>query len=484
MKIRSRVGPRPPVRRRLAGLLPVLVLSAFTVLVPGRPASALPSSSVYTAGTAAAHGSTGDTVLNGPLVDMAAAPGGGYWQLGSDGGVFSYGGAPFYGSTGDLTLNKPVVSMSPTRSGKGYWFVASDGGIFNYGDAGFFGSTGDLTLNRPVVGMAPTSTGKGYLLVASDGGVFAFGDAKFSGSLGDRAIAAPIVSLTPLPSGDGYWLLDRDGEVYPFGTAELHMVEYGYTRAVVPFTDIQSSPTGEGYWTLDEAGLVLAHGDAARLQPEVSFGPGQRAIGVASTVDGTGLWVTTTGRYVPRTAGASGPHSFLYRDGRGLPLRWNACAPITWLFNPALAPAGAEQLLRDGFDYVGSITGLQFRYGGTTTQAPGTRGPGTIIVGWVPRLGAAGVAMPIPSGSGGVGRIVSGAVQLNADLIGGRFFGLTVGWATGGWGPVLLHEIGHSLGLGHVADEHQLMEPSGGITSTFGPGDLAGLHQLGAAAGC
>jgi hypothetical protein len=88
---------------------------------------------------------------------MATTPTGkGYWLVASDGGVFSYGDAVFFGSTGNLVLNKPIVGMTPMPTGKGYWLVATDGGIFSYGDAGFFGSAGSLDLNKPVVGMAPS----------------------------------------------------------------------------------------------------------------------------------------------------------------------------------------------------------------------------------------------------------------------------------------------------------------------------------------
>ena len=80
--------------------------------------------------------------------------GAGYWLVASDGGIFTFGDAGFFGSTGNLVLNKPIVGMAPTPSGRGYWLVASDGGVFTFGDAGFYGSTGDLRLNRPVVAMA------------------------------------------------------------------------------------------------------------------------------------------------------------------------------------------------------------------------------------------------------------------------------------------------------------------------------------------
>jgi hypothetical protein len=85
--------------------------------------------SVFGAGDAHDFGSTGTTLLSGPLRDLArTGDGQGYWLLGSDGGVFTYGDAGFFGSTGGIRLNKPAVAMAATSSGQGYWFVASDGG--------------------------------------------------------------------------------------------------------------------------------------------------------------------------------------------------------------------------------------------------------------------------------------------------------------------------------------------------------------------
>jgi predicted Zn-dependent protease len=45
---------------------------------------------------------------------------------------------------------------------------------------------------------------------------------------------------------------------------------------------------------------------------------------------------------------------------------------------------------------------------------------------------------------------------------------------------IVLHEFGHLVGLDHVADETQLMNPETvvGITD-FAAGDLAGLSRLG-----
>ncbi len=149
-------------------------------------------------------------------------PAHGYWLVASDGGVFSYGDAHFFGSTGNLVLNKPIVGVAPTPDGGGYWLVASDGGIFSFGDASFFGSTGNLVLNKPIVGMAPTADGRGYWLVASDGGIFSFGDAAFHGSTGNLVLNQPIVGMAPTPNGGGYWMVASDGGIFAFGDAGFH----------------------------------------------------------------------------------------------------------------------------------------------------------------------------------------------------------------------------------------------------------------------
>jgi hypothetical protein len=164
--------------------------------------------------------------LVAPIVGIAADPSGGYWLVGSNGGVYAFG-APFYGSTGNLVLDQPIVGMAADPSGGGYWLVASDGGVFSFGNAPFLGSVpgvlGELAehLDKPVVGMAADPSGSGYWLVAADGGVFSFGSAPFQGSvpgvLGELAehLAAPVVGMGA--SGNGYWAVGADGGIFSFG---------------------------------------------------------------------------------------------------------------------------------------------------------------------------------------------------------------------------------------------------------------------------
>ena len=227
---------------------------------------------IFTYGDAGFFGSTGDIVLNRPIVTMSATPTrAGYWLAASDGGIFTFGDAGFFGSTGDIVLNKPVVGMVPTRSGLGYWLVASDGGVFAFGDAVFYGSTGDIALNKPIVGMAATPTGDGYWLVASDGGIFAFGDAPFLGSTGDLKLNKPIVGMAALPAGAGYWMVASDGGVFSFGRAAF----FGSTGDIVlnsPIVALTPSATGQGYLFTAADGGVFAFGDAPFLGSAAELG--------------------------------------------------------------------------------------------------------------------------------------------------------------------------------------------------------------------
>jgi hypothetical protein len=84
----------------------------------------------------------------------------------------------------------------------------------------------------------------------------------------------------------------------------------------------------------------------------------------------------------------------------------------------------------------------------------------------------------VPTRAGGA--IVTAQVALDADqrLAGGFGPGSTDG-------EVLLHELTHAVGLGHVDDATQVMYyRTTNSESEFGAGDRAGLRAVGAEAGC
>ena len=354
-------GPRDLPAHRAQALVAV-VLAAVLVAVSSRPRrrTFLTGIRCAAAGAAVDHGSTGNLLLNRPIVDIApTVSSSGYWLLAGDGGVFSFGNAQFFGSTGGLRLNRPALRMAPTPRGAGYWFVASDGGVFAFGDAAFHGSMGGRFLARPMIGLIPTSTGRGYWMVAEDGGVFAFGDAGFLGSLGGISIAAPIVALAPTPTNNGYWLLGRDGAMYAFGDA-AYLGRESFVTGLA--TDIAALPDGTGYTLLDETGALWTHRSAGGSVAAPTGNPhaGSRAVGPRVTANSAGAWVAWSGR-------AQSPDwGFVQGNFRTLAgVDWSRCRGILWKFDPRNAPPNALALYEELFDYAGRATGITFTYGGT-----------------------------------------------------------------------------------------------------------------------
>jgi hypothetical protein len=193
-------------------------------------------------------------------------------------------------------------------------------------------------------------------------------------------------------------------------------------------------------------------------------------------------------------------YAFLARDFQGEPIRWNPCEPIHFVVNLGLAPEGSVQDVQEAVRRVSAATGIEFTYDGLSDEPLERRRPiyqpdrygdrwAPILIAWIDpdatdisfaRDGhtAAGVAAPsIPSD--GTDILVSGWVAINLEDPNPPGFDMI-----GAQGPVVLHELGHVMGLDHADAPGQLMEPAGGGVTDFGSGDLAGLEQLGRSAGC
>ena len=310
----------------LVGAPAWLTISASTGGVTGTPPSGTAS---FSYAVTASNG-VGSPSTVGPFavaVAVASLPQvvpHGYWLVGGDGGIFTFGAAAFHGSTGNLVLQRPVVGITPTADRGGYWLVASDGGIFAFGDSGFFGSLPGLgyapagsrspgpSLAAPIVAMVPSADGGGYFMVASDGGVFAFGDARYTGSCpGIGGCAGAAVAVVPDATGNGYWLVTSTGSVYAFGDA-------AYLGAPAPLTSPVTAairtPDGGGYWILFADGKVSSFGDAVHYGDPLGTLHGDIATAIVSTADGGGYWVATATGVVdnygdaPAAGGMSGAH--------------------------------------------------------------------------------------------------------------------------------------------------------------------------------
>jgi hypothetical protein len=199
-----------------------------------------------------------------------------------------------------------------------------------------------------------------------------------------------------------------------------------------------------------------------------------------------------------------GAFRFLERVG-GAPVRWDPCEPITFALNTAGASSPVRADLREALRRVTRATGIHFRPVGVTRETflrayqrmrfRGVIRKAALIMIWVdhgdyrailrllhdPRPSIA-FAKTMAGLYANRDQYFGGIIVIDGDATARRGFGDFYAH-----GSVLLHELGHIMGLDHVKDPDQLMysgrHPNFRVRD-FGAGDLEGLRRLGEDAGC
>ena len=192
-----------------------------------------------------------------------------------------------------------------------------------------------------------------------------------------------------------------------------------------------------------------------------------------------------------------GSYDFVQHQEDGVtPVGYDPCRPVHYVVRPDNAPAGGEALIDSAVARVSEVTGLQFVNDGLTdedmTDGRALFQPDRYGDRWAPVLitwetdaeqpdFAADVAglggSQAMSVGGGPAVYVTGNVELDA-----AGFADVLTWPNGSAmaRAIVLHELGHVVGLDHVNDPSQLMFASASQVLDFGGGDLSGLAQLGA----
>lgn len=218
-----------------------------------------------------------------------------------------------------------------------------------------------------------------------------------------------------------------------------------------------------GVWASEVAGGVPTptRGETARLLPEVS------------------------------ASGSDPSFAFIETQSDGAPVTYDPCRVVEFVVNPEMAPDGYLSMVDEVLAEASAASGLalelvDFTDEPATVDRPPFQ-PDRYGDRWAPVLVAWTDESVIPDLEGsiagiggsawirhGAGRAwyVSGILYIDRDLgddpVANR--------------AVLRHELAHVLGLDHVDDPDQVMHPTS-AGQEYGPGDLAGLAQVGAG-GC
>ena len=186
--------------------------------------------------------------------------------------------------------------------------------------------------------------------------------------------------------------------------------------------------------------------------------------------------------------------SFRLNQRAGLVRRFDPCLPMYYRISWVGSPPDAIPDIHRAFAELSRATGLHVTFIGLYREPPewdegvGVRdaleGGAVIDVAWTQRgfgerwAERYGHARAVPDRR--ERSLGGGFLLFNEDvhLRGGFGRGRT-------WGDVLLHQLGHLVGLGDVESRGEAMHP--GLSrgpARWGPGDLEGLRRLGRAAGC
>jgi hypothetical protein len=280
------------------------------------------------------------------------------------------------------------------------------------------------------------------------------------------------VSPVAIPPGGRLSLTARVQPAVPGSTVTVQE-RYGSGPWRTVATPVQG-PDGRVTVTLGRRSQVGTYALRVVRGPDARFAEGSGETTTVVTVTGTGkaaTWRPMTGT-------------------KRRPGHWGTCT-IGYKVNRRHMPAHGMSDLREAMRRVTQVSGIKFRYAGRSKAVPhyayAGAGVNKFLVAWAGYRESKGLLPPGVGGVGGTswtsgGRILTGYLAINTA------YSRTADPGFGDGSPhgmVLMHELGHVVGLDHANDVHQVMHPSASLrASVWGAADIKGLRALGRAGGC
>ncbi len=189
------------------------------------------------------------------------------------------------------------------------------------------------------------------------------------------------------------------------------------------------------------------------------------------------------------------PRGFTYlrtqRYDRNTPVGYDPCQRIDVVINPTDGPPQAQIIVQEAVDTIAGISGLHLRVVGTTDESAVSRWASTpavwdrspVLVDWTTRAKYAELSDQAIGRGGSISATtitgkevyVTGAVALDGPYLRAALLRPNGRHVVR---MVVMHELGHVLGLGHIERAGEIMSYQGTPLSP-GPGDRAGLQSLG-----
>ena len=192
----------------------------------------------------------------------------------------------------------------------------------------------------------------------------------------------------------------------------------------------------------------------------------------------------------PDIVASGGTFAFtMTQPGSSDPVGWDPCQTVSYAVNPAGMPEGARPMVDRAIARISAATGLVFEDDGDTDRRPFTGplvpfgGGRPVVIGWADALEYPGLAGGVAGLGGGAAedgaqgrlRYVTGGVVLDVEV----FTAANLAQRPRVMEAIVLHELAHVVGLGHVSEPMELMFASSSGQVELGPGDREGLARVG-----